>query len=310
VTSVARRAPAQTLANVRFAPVDRRDGQVLRQAIGGGADVLIDTVAYDAEDGHQLLEFRRHIGAVVVISSSSVYRDAQGRTLDEAAANGFPDLPDPMSEVQPTVAPGPETYSTRKVALERTLLDADWPVTVLRPGAIHGVGSLHPREWWFVKRMLDARAVIPLAYEGRSRFHTTSALNIAELVAVASEKAGSRVLNIADAVALSIAEIGATIGQAMRYRGRLLGLEEGRFPRGVGRTPWSTPGPFVLDTSAAQSLGYAPVADYGTTVGAICEDLIRTAAGRNWREAFPALAGYPYEQFDYAAEDEALGSGP
>ena len=43
----------------------------------------------------------------VVISSSSVYRDEKGRTLDEAEKNGFPDLPEPIQETQPTVAPGP-----------------------------------------------------------------------------------------------------------------------------------------------------------------------------------------------------------
>lgn len=306
VTSVARRAPAKDVASVRFVAADRHDPEALRQAVGDGADAVVDITAYDAEDGRQLLALKGDIGALVTISSSSVYRDALGRTLDEAAANGFPELPDPMSEEQPTVAPGPETYSTRKVALERTLLDADWPVTVLRPGAIHGVGSLHPREWWFVKRMLDGRPVIPLAYEGRSRFHTTSVLNIAELVAVALERPDRRVLNIADPVALSVAGIGAIIGRAMNYQGRLVGVEEGRFPRIVGRTPWSTPRPFVLDTRAAQALGYAPVTDYAATASTIRDDLIQAAAGRDWQDAFPVLASYPYEQFDYAAEDRAL----
>ena len=63
------------------------------------------------------------IGLIIVVSSSSVDRDGAGRTLDGAAATGFPNLPEPMSERQATVDPGPETYSTRKVALERVLLD-------------------------------------------------------------------------------------------------------------------------------------------------------------------------------------------
>jgi hypothetical protein len=29
-----------------------------------------------------------------------------------------------------------------------------------------------PREWWFVRCILDGQPAIPLAYEGRSRFHT------------------------------------------------------------------------------------------------------------------------------------------
>jgi hypothetical protein len=54
------------------------------------------------------------VGALVVVSSASVYRDAAGRTLDEAAASGFPELPVPIPETQPTVEPGAATYSTRK----------------------------------------------------------------------------------------------------------------------------------------------------------------------------------------------------
>lgn len=104
----------------------------------------------------------------MVISSSSVYQDKSGRTLDEAAATaGFPDLPDPISETQQTVSPGPATDSTRKMAMERTLRDgARVPVTILRPCAIYGRGSSHPRGWWFVKRMLDRRPIIPIAFRG------------------------------------------------------------------------------------------------------------------------------------------------
>jgi nucleoside-diphosphate-sugar epimerase len=101
------------------------------------------------------LNVQDSIGALVVVVSSSVYRDNEGRTLDEAAQNGFPEFPDPIAETHPTVTPGDATYSTRKVALEHLLLDeATIPVTVLRPAAIHGPGSIHPREWWFVKRRL------------------------------------------------------------------------------------------------------------------------------------------------------------
>lgn len=291
----------------RFVTADRTQPGDLDRAVGGGADALIDITAYDADDGRQLLSLQGDIGALVVVSSSSVYRDAEGRTLDEARQTGFPDLPDPISEDQAVVEPGDATYSTRKVALERILLDrARCPVTVLRPAAIHGPGSTHPREWWFVKRMLDGREAIPLAYGGRSRFHTSSVLNIAELTAVSLDRPGTRVLNIADPQALTVGEIGAIIAQRMNFQGALVGLDDDAFPARDGRTPWSTPRPFVLDTRAAQALGYAPVADYGATIGEICDDIIQAAAGRDWREAFPILAGYPYDLFDYAAEDAAL----
>lgn len=171
-------------------------------------------MAFDAADARQLVGVQHGVGHFVVISSSSVYRDALYRTLDEAPQTGFPLLPDPIPETQPTVDPGPSTYSTRKIALERHLLDeSTTSVTILRSGAIYGVDSRSPREWWFAKRMLDRRPAIPLAYLGRSQFHTTAATNISALIRVAAEKPGKRVLNIADPIASSVADIAACITQ-------------------------------------------------------------------------------------------------
>jgi nucleoside-diphosphate-sugar epimerase len=287
--------------------LDRDEPGALRRALGRGADALIDVTAYGPAHGRQLLDVQRDVGSLVVVSSSSVYRDVAGRTLDEAVANGFPALPDPIAETQPTVAPGDATYSTRKVALEQVLLDAAAvPVTILRPAAIHGPGSIHPREWWFVKRMLDGRAVIPLAFDGQSRFHTTSVRNIAELARVALDVPGTRVLNIADPQAPSVAEIGAAIAAHLGYRGRFVLLPDRGFPATIGRTPWSVPRPFVLDTAAARALGYAPVARYETSVGATCDELAQVAPHEDWRARFPVLAGYGYDHFDYGAEDRAL----
>ena len=292
--------------DIRLVTANRRDPVALARAIGPGADALVDVAAYDASDGRQLLTLQEDLGSLVVLSSSSVYRDAAGRTLDEARSHGFPDLPDPIPETQPIVAPGEATYSTRKAALEAVLDGARRPVTVLRPGAIHGVASQHPREWWFVKRMLDGRPAIPLAYNGASRFHTTSVLNIAALIETALDRPGTRTLNIADPIAPTIRQIGETIADVMGYRGRLLDIPGAERPPRIGRTPWSTPLPFVLDTRAAQALGYRPAADYAATCAAVCADLVATSAKGDWPALFPILAGYPYDQFDYAVEDAAL----
>jgi nucleoside-diphosphate-sugar epimerase len=253
-----------------------------------------------------LLEIEQDVGSFVVISSSSVYRDGAGRTLDEAAKRGFPDFPTPLKESQPTVEPGAASYSTKKVALERRLLDgAVRPVTILRPGAVHGPYSSHPREWWLVKRMLDGRGIIPIVYGGKSRFHTTAAVNVAAMVRVALEAPGARILNIADPSALSVAEIGAALAAHLDYRGAFLALDDKDYPPRLGATPWSVPAPFTLDVSAAAALGYKPVATYRRASKETCDWLTR-AAPRNWREAFPVLASYPQEHFDYAAEDSFL----
>jgi len=298
--------PADLLAQgVRVTLLDRDQPGALAAALAGGADAVIDVVAYGPEHADQLLEVQYRVGALVVVSSASVYRDAAGRTLDEAAETGFPELPVPIPETQPTVEPGPATYSTRKVALERRLLEcARCPLTVLRPCAIHGSGSEHPREWWFVKRMLDGRRRIPLADRGRSRFHTTSVLNLAELVRTALAKPATRVLNAADPEAPTVAGIGAAIAERLGYTGELVALDG--YPPGVGTTPWSVPRPFVVDLRAAMGLGYAPVATYAEALGPTCAWLVDSAKAGDWRERFPDLGRYPWDLFDYAAEDRLL----
>lgn len=284
--------------------LDREQPSELARALGDGADALIDVVAFSQSHADQLLEVQDGVGTFVVISSASVYCDAAGRTLDEARQNGFPDLPNPIPETQATVDPGPATYSTRKVALERRLLDrARVPVTVLRPCAIHGVGSTHPREWWLVKRILDRRRAIPLAYGGSSRFHTCAADNIAALVRTTLEVQGTRVLNIADPAAPSVAEIAARIARYLAYEGALVDGTDGDYPPIIGATPWSIPRPYIIDVQAARDLGYMPATGYADAVPAACDWLVETAWQGDWRERFPVLAGYPGDLFDYAAED-------
>ena len=287
----------------KFVTFNRESSAELRRVLADGADALIDVTAYSAVEGHQLLDVQGSIGALVVLSSSSVYRGSEGRTLDEATRNGFPALPVPITEAQPTVAPGDETYSTRKIALEHLLLDkANIPVTILRPAAIHGPGSIHPREWWFVKRIQDGRPAIPLAYKGKSRFHTSGTRNIAELTRVVLDKPATRILNSAAPEALSVAEIGCAIARYMGYRGSFISVPTYSFPAEMGRSPWAVSRPFVLDNKAALALGYLPTTTYAQSVGAICDDLIG-GASVDWRVRFPILASYPYELFDYQAED-------
>ena len=205
-------------AGVRPVAMDRNAPGAVAQAVAGGVDALIDTVAFDETHARQLLEIQRGIGALVVISSGSVYCDSQGRTLDEAKPGAVPDFPVPIGEDQPTVAPSDANYSTRKSGLEKLLLDgARTPVTILRPCAIHGPGSRHPREWFFVKRILDGLRRVPLAWNGQSRFHTSATANIAELIAVCLATPATRVLNAADPEALTVSAIAQAIADVYGY---------------------------------------------------------------------------------------------
>lgn len=299
----AARLAGDLASQVEVVALDRETPGALARALAGGADAVIDTAAFDEGHARQLLGIGADVGAFVVISSGSVYCDAAGRTLDEAAEGGFPHYPVPITEEQTTVAPGAATYSTRKAALEQTLLQqAARPVTILRPFAIHGPGSTHPREWWFVERILDGRERIPLAWRGESRFHTSATCNIAELIAVALATPGTRVLNAADPQASSVIEIGRTIAGFYGAAPEFV-LMDGGPKDAVGATPWSVRRPMIADMSRAEALGYRPVATYAQAAAAACRSAEAMAA------AGVAFVPYLQAMFDYAAEDAFLGGG-
>jgi nucleoside-diphosphate-sugar epimerase len=315
VTSVHRGSVGQPAGWAGRGVVERRaDRADLATVVAesGGADVLVDTVAYDDGDARQLLGLAGDVGSLVVVSSASVYADDDGRTLDEATGpDDFPRFAGPVPETQATVAPGPATYSTRKVLLESTLLDdGRLPVTVLRPCAIHGPGSSSPREVWPLLRALAGRPRIPLAYRGESRFHTTSAPNLAELIRLAADRPGSRVLNAGDAEPPSVAEIVRTVCGTVGHDPELVPLDDTVPESRVGRTPWSVPRPVLVDmTAATAQLDYTPVTTYADAVAATSAWLRDRLAERPWREAFPLLAQYYGNAMDdYATEDDWLAT--
>lgn len=268
------------------------------------ADIVIDTIAYDAEN---VVHYDPHsIGRLIVISSASVYCDDQGRTLDEAAQNGFPEFERPIAEDQPTVAPGTASYSTRKVAMERAALGRFGErATVLRPCAIYGPFSRHPREYWFVKRMVDGRHHIPLALRGASQFQTTAATWIAEVALKTAELDAGGIYNIADAGSYDVREIGQSIALHLKASPQFV-LAEDYPPQSVGRTPWSVPKPFVVDGGKVEALLGYHGPDYSTRMFETVNWLVKLNPA-DWRAAFPQLAAYPWDLFDYEAEDRFFG---
>jgi nucleoside-diphosphate-sugar epimerase len=119
-------------------------------------------------------------------------------------------------------------------------------------------------------------------------------------------KPGRRVLNAADPEAPSVAEIGALIAARLGHACEFVAVPDAGQPPGVGTTPWSVPHPLVVDLGAALRLGYAPIKTYAEAVGATCAWLVETARVGSWRDRFPDLALYPWDLFDYAAEDQFL----
>lgn len=300
---VASRGEREVPPGVEHLKVDRTDTDMLRQALGAGADVLVDFVAFEQADAEQLLSLRDLVGSVVVLSSAAVYFEAEGAADDES----FPRLQVPISERTPKARPGPETYATKKAAVEQVLLAQDeLPATLLRAGAIHGPWSSWAREWHFVKRALDGRRAIVLAYRGESRFHPISVHNLAELIWLAAERPGrSRVLNAGDPDPPTVLEISRAVARALDYEWAEILIDK---PVGeVGNTSWSVPHPIVLDMTEAEfELGYRPVTRYEQAVPETVRWLVDATKERSWEELMPRAAEYMQRSFDYEAEDEFM----
>ncbi|WP_298304294.1 hypothetical protein [uncultured Erythrobacter sp.] len=276
------------------------------------ADLVIDTIAFDEDD---IVRYDPDaVGRLITISSASVYCDDQGRTLDEAAVNGFPEFDAPVDEEQSTVPPGPQTYSTRKVRMENRALDLFGDrATVIRPCAIYGPHGKHPREWWFVKRILDGRTKIPLAFAGRSQFDTTDTQDIAKFCIEADNFAWGGVYNLASDAHESVAQIGREIAELCEAQVELK-LFEGAPIGSVGRTPWSVPRSFRISSNKSCALenGQGDASGFGARYGghSLSAQIkwFRRNPPADWRAAFPQLAAYPWDLFDYAAEDRFLSS--
>jgi nucleoside-diphosphate-sugar epimerase len=303
---VASRGEREIPSDVEHVRVDRADESALRAALGKGADVLVDFVAFERQHAEQLLTLGGLVDSLVVLSSASVYTDNEGRTFDEAKTpDQFPDYPVPIRErAQPTVRPGDATYSTKKAAIEQLLLRQDAvPATLIRAGAIYGPGG-SVREWYFVKRVLDGRRYVMLGNRGQSRFHPVSTDNLAELIWLAAERPGRRALNAGDPGPPTLLEISRAVAAALDHEWTEVLLPTLAEPC---ETPWSGPKPVVLDMSeAAFEVGYRPVTTYERAVRATCAWLVEATKERPWQELMPRMAEYMQDSFEYPAEDELL----
>lgn len=297
-------------SGVRFARSDRYAAADLRELLYPGADAVIDCVGYTATHARMLLPFRQGISSLVFISSKAVYVDGHGR---HSNSDEPPDFGAPVTEEQPTMAPSDVDYNSRegyganKVAAEHVLLDSAMAVSVLRPSRIHGTGATRPREWAFVKRVLDGRRHLLLAHGGRGTNHPTAAVNLAALAAFCAARPAVRVLNSADPDAPDGLTISRIIAAYLAHAWVEVPLDE-TAPDNLGDHPWNTLPPFVLDTSAAQRLGFVPEGSYAETVKAEVDWLVQAARSGDPVGVLPSTDD-PYFRsfFDYAREDAWLG---
>jgi nucleoside-diphosphate-sugar epimerase len=302
--------PELVAGGARFSAVDRDDTAGLLAALGPGADLLVDCACFTATQAAALLPLLGGVRSAVMISSKAVYVDARGRHTN---SDDPPHFDGPIREDQPTLRPNDAPYDSRegyganKVAAEQVLLDSGYPVSVPRASKVHGAWARRPREWVFVKRILDARPVVVLGRRGAGIDHPSAAANVAALIECVAAQPGRRVLNCADPDAPSALEIARTIAAHLGHTWQEVLLDEPL--DGVGRTPWDAVPPIILDTSAAAALGYRPAGSYAATVIEEIEWLVAIADDPALAWALPA-ANDPFfaPLLDYAAEDRYLAN--
>jgi nucleoside-diphosphate-sugar epimerase len=292
-----------------FIPADPRQLDELRLAIGPGADLLVDALCFTAGDARLLMPLAELAGSTVMISSKAVYADSFGNHSNSQQA---PYFDGPIKEDQATVPPGTgdwnsrEGYGRNKVAAEQVLLESGLPITVIRPSKVHGAGARPPREWVFVRRVLDRRPLLVLGDRGAGTDHTTAAANLAQLILVVARDPGCRILNCADPDAPSALDIARTVASLMGHHWEEVLLDSASEGT-VGIHPWSTSRPIVLDTSAAGALGYRPAGDFASTVGEEISWLVQLSAQA--ADLSAALdEDYFQRFFDYDGEDALLSS--
>ena len=256
-------------------------------------EVVVDMLAFRAVEARRVLAFAEVARRAVVVSSADVYR-AFGRV--HRSEPGAPD-PTPLTEESPLR----EKVIDRdydKVGVERAVAGAALPVTVVRYPAVHGPGDPKHRLYPYLKRMDDGRAAIVLEEAlARWRWVRGYAANVAHAVFLAAteERAAGRVYNVADPVPYTESEWVRRIAVAAGWRGDVVSVPAEALP-GRARQRYDLRQDYAVDSSRIRrELGYAE------RVGED-EALRRTV---EWERANPPAELRP-EDFDYAAEDEAL----
>jgi len=268
-------------------------------------DVVLDMICYNRREASEVIEtFKGLAKRIVVASSMDVYK-AYGCLL--GLESGTPDS-DCLDESAPLresrfpyrkQAKGPNdmAYDYEKILVEQAVMsNTDLPATVLRLPAVYGPGD--HRGFEYLKRMEDGRPYI-LLEEKHARWRWTRGYveDIAQALtlAVADERATSRLYNVGEPDALTEEEWVRSIGRAAGWVGDIVTLQKDLMPVHLA-APYNFDHHLQGETRKIRAeLGYSES-------GSRDEAMRKTV---EWERAHPPEQIDP-ARFNYAAEDGAI----
>jgi len=288
---------------------DRRNPQAFAQAVENLAvDTVIDMIALNETDVDTLLRpLGGRIAHYLVISSYDVYAAYEAAWFRRP----YP-YPLPLPEDAPTATVrflyGREAGYDKVLveeAARRAATESGVRLTILRYPALYGPGDTTPREWYYVRQVLDRRPVIIAPNGGQAIFSRGYLENMAHAVALAVDAppAQERVYNVADTGQLTVRQIIDAVAEILDHRWEVIDLPENLLPAHrpsqalpYGIDPYHICPHLLLDTTKLRvQLGY----DNVVAPAAALEATVRWLAER----PEPTRSADP---LDYAAIDGAI----
>jgi nucleoside-diphosphate-sugar epimerase len=221
-------------------------------------DVVVDNIAYDADDVRNALDvLKGNIGRYVLTSTSGVYfnvgcfdmpisEDAR-MEMERPRFHGFPTSADE----------GFISYATGKLEAERVILEQDLvPYTIVRPSSTAGPDDPSGRCQFYFQRLLDGGPLI--LTNGGIQIHSMAyRRDVARgyISAINSEKAVNQVYNFAQDKMFRIVDFVRLAADLLEVEADIVSvpaksLQQAGF---VYSEPWTHTGTFVLDVSRAKS---------------------------------------------------------
>jgi nucleoside-diphosphate-sugar epimerase len=278
-------------------------------------DVVVDVVLSSGRQARELMNvFLGHARRVVALSSMDVYR-ACGVThrLEDGPLESSP-LREETSAVRTKLQTYPpaqvqalqqifgwldEEYD--KIPVEREILaHGELPGTVVRLPMVYGPRDPLHRFHPIVKRIVDGRRAIPFSVD-MAQWRATKGyvedVAAAIVAAALADRATGRIYNVGEADTLTELEWAQQIGRALKWDGEFKLMPGERLPAYL-RAPGNTEQHWIGDTARIRD-------ELGFRETVTREEAIRRTV--EWERANPPT-GFTPHQFDYPAEDEALGN--